>query len=77
MLELVVADAAADIRHYCDYQGNVRQVVDAQGNVLEQNDYYPYSTGVKKRRKDTKTNKARRPLIINTQKQMNYEWNKK
>jgi hypothetical protein len=48
MLVLVVADAAADIRHYCDYQGNVRQVVDAQGNVIEQNDYYPYSKRIKK-----------------------------
>ena len=42
MLVLVTADAAADIRHYCDYQGNIRQVADAQGNVIEQNDYYPY-----------------------------------
>lgn len=48
MLVLVVADAAADIRHYCDYQGNIRQVVNAQGNVIEQNDYYPYSKRIKK-----------------------------
>ncbi len=39
---LSVVSATAGIRHYCDYQGNVRQVADAQGNVIEQNDYYPY-----------------------------------
>ena len=39
---LSVVSATAGIRHYCDYQGNVRQVADAQGNVNEQNDYYPY-----------------------------------
>ena len=42
MIVLAVASATAGIRHYCDYQGNIRQVADAQGNVLEQNDYYPY-----------------------------------
>ena len=48
MLVLSVASATAGIRHYCDYQGNVRQVVDAQGNVLEQNDYYPYGKRIKR-----------------------------